>query len=114
METNGSVRSFSPGHFFPSKPSPDTVRTHWESAEFAQQFPALYDLLGNAVCDGHWRAGATLSFFCEGGRLKASIYDRASQMVWFCTLKGDVDWLAETEHALQNGEGEWREKKHGK
>src|SRR4249919_1128698 len=83
METNGSERANSTGKFLPRRIKLDELVLHWESSWFGSQWPALYELLALAKMDGHYRAGATLSFFCEQGKLKASLYDRASQMGWF-------------------------------
>lgn len=114
METNGSQHGPAPASFLPRKTAWEELVTHWESADFAIRYPALYQLLCYAKADGHYRAGATLSFFCEMGRLKASIYDRASQMVWFGCLEGEGDLIGEVDKLIQAGHGEWRQKKNGK
>lgn len=98
--------------FLPQRPTTAMNPTHWEDGDFAVRAPAVYQLLAHAVKEGHFRAGATLSFFCEMGKLKASIYDRESQMVWFCAISGEGDWVDAVDVALQSGSGEWREKKH--
>jgi hypothetical protein len=86
--------------------------SHYEYCDFAVAFPALYQLLTHARdAAGQYRAGASLSIFCDGGKLKASIYDRATSMVWFHTLTSSERMIEAIEEALVAGKGEWRAKK---
>jgi len=85
---------------------------HYEDADFAQQYPCLYQLLCHAKIDGRYRAGARFSLFCDDGKLKASIWDPDSSMVWFATLDAFQGSLEAVEALLADGRGEWRERKH--
>jgi hypothetical protein len=87
------------------------VQTHYEDADFAQAYPALYDLLCTAKRDGKWRPGARLGIFCDDGKLKASLWDEHTKQVWFATLESFQGALEAIEKLLQDGRGEWRERK---
>lgn len=78
----------------------------------AENFPALYQLLCCAKRDGRYRASARLSIFADDQRLKASVWDPDTSSVWFITLDRFYDALEAVEKALQDGRGEWRERKH--
>lgn len=88
-----------------------SIATHYECDEFAQKFPALYDLLTTAKREGRYRAGARLSLFADEGKLKASVWDPDSHQVWFATLESFVGALEAIEKLLQDGRGEWRERR---
>lgn len=77
----------------------------------AQQYPALYQLLCVAKREQRYRAGARLSLFCDDGKLKASIWDPDTHQVWFATLDAFQGALEAVEKLLQDGRGEWRERK---
>lgn len=100
----------SPGYLPRKKSVADTV-VHFEDADMAQQYPALYDLLCNARRDGKWRTGARLGIFADDGKLKASVWDEDTSQVWFATLDGLSGALEAIETMLQEGRGEWRERK---
>ena len=97
--------------YLPRQRTLDTLVSHYEDAEFATQFPALYDLLTTAKREGRFRAGARLSLFCDDGKLKASIWDPDTHQVWFATLDAFHDALIAIEAMLVSGRGEWRERK---
>lgn len=98
--------------FLPSRQKLSEMVCHLEDAQFAESFPAIYQLLCHARDrEGVYRAGATLSFFTDTGNLKASVYDRATQMIWFFTLASYRDCWEQVEAALKEGRGEWRAKK---
>jgi hypothetical protein len=84
---------------------------HYEDSDFAENYPALYDLMTTAKRDGRYRAGARLSVFCDDGKLKASIWDPDTHQVWFSTLESFQGALEAIEVILQRGGGEWRERK---
>lgn len=84
---------------------------HYEDDEFAQQYPALYDLLTTAKREQRYRAGARLSLFCDEGKLKASIWDPDTSQVWFATLESFQGALEAIEAMLVAGRGEWRVRK---
>lgn len=95
--------------FLPGRRDLENLACHYESAEMAESLPALYQLLCHAKRDGHYRAGARLSFFADGGRLKASVYDPDTNQVWFGTLEGWERMVEAVEGLLQQRRGEWRE-----
>jgi len=97
--------------FFPQKRDLSSLVLHFECADFAQQFPALYELMCHAKRDGRYRAGARLSIFADEGKLKASVWDPDTSSVWFITLDGFAGALEAIEAALQRGGGEWRVRK---
>jgi len=83
--------------------------TWFESAEMAEESPALYALLCSARDEaGAYRKGSTLMLFADDGRLKATITDPATGQVWFATLTGWRGCLKEIESLLQKGSGDWR------
>jgi len=88
-----------------------SVVLHYEEAEMAQKYPALYDLLTTAKREGRIRAGARLTFFCEDGKLKASIWDPDTSQVWFATLEAFSGALEAVEGLLVKDRGEWRAKR---
>lgn len=98
-------------NYLPSKRDLTNLVLHFESAEMAETFPALYQLLSHAKRDGRFRAGARLSLFCEDGRLKASIWDPDTSSVWFATLDSFQGALEAIEGMITDGRGEWRERK---
>jgi hypothetical protein len=73
--------------------------------------PALNDLLCRAKTeDGNFRAGTTLMFFAEDGRLKCCLHDKASGHSAFLTLDPESDWVCQIEEAIQAGL-DWRTKR---
>lgn len=102
-------------YHLPRKKSLDELVCHWEDdGTFCQRYPALYQLLSCAKDGQKFRPGARLTFFCDTGRLKASIWDEHTQQAWYCTLEPGEDVLAEIEAMLQAGKGEWRAKRTGR
>lgn len=97
--------------FIPKRKNLADVVSHYEDAEFAQTYPALYALLCHAKVDGVYRAGARLSIFADDGKLKASVWDPGSNQVWFATLDAFCGSLEAVERLLADGRGEWREKR---
>lgn len=97
--------------FLPRKRDLKTLVAHWEHADFGKKFPALYELLVAAKDGDQYRAGSRFTLFCEDGRLKASLWDPATQSVWFATLDDTEDPLGAVEALLQAGRGEWRDKR---
>lgn len=97
--------------YFPKKRDLASTVLHFESAEMAQAYPALYELLCHARRDDRFRAGARLTFFCEDMTLKVSIWDPDTSMVYFATLQGFEGALEAVERLLEEGRGEWRAKK---
>lgn len=97
--------------FLPAKRDLSSLVLHYEDAEMAQAFPALYELLCHAKRDGRYRASARLSLFADEGRLKASIWDPDTSSVWFVTLDSFQGALEAIERLLQAGGGEWRVRK---
>jgi len=97
--------------YLPRKRDVKTTVTHWEFAEAGLAWPALYELLVAARDGDVYRAGGRLTFWCEDGRLKASIWDAATQQCWFATLEDTVDPLRAVDGLLQAGRGDWRAKR---
>lgn len=98
--------------FLPSRKAVIEGTPYYEDADMGERYPALYELLcSSQSADGKGRLPASLSLFAEGGRLKACISDRTTNMVWFVTLKGCEDVLGQIEQALERDAGEWRPKK---
>lgn len=87
------------------------IACHYEEAEFAQAYPAIYELMVVAKREGRYRAGARLSLFADEGKLKASIWDPDTSSVWFATLESFVGALEAIERMLQEDRGEWRVRK---
>jgi hypothetical protein len=98
-------------NFIPRRKLLSEVMTHYEDAEFAREYPAIYQLLCHAKVDGQYRAGARLSIFADDDKLKASIWDPASGQVWFCTLEAFKGALEAVEKLLEANRGEWRVRK---
>lgn len=98
-------------NFIPRKKDLAEVVTHYEDDAFSIAYPALYQLLCHARIDGRYRAGARLSLFCDEGKLKASVWDPDSHMVWFATLNEFAGALEAVERLLEENRGEWRERK---
>lgn len=98
-------------NFLPRGRDLKTLVVHYEDADFAREFPALYQLLSVAKRDGRYRAGARLSIFADDGVLKASIWDPDTSMVWFTKLECFQGALEAIEAILQRQGGEWRERK---
>ena len=96
-------------NYLPSRHSLLTDPLHFESADFAKKYPALYQLMCYRMVDGKYRAGARLTLFCEDGKLKASIRDPDTAQSWFATLEAFEGALEAVEAILQRSGGEWRE-----
>jgi len=102
-----------PKSYLPSKAAPSLLLWHWESEGWQKRYPALFQLLSLAQADGGPREGATLTLFTGEGRLKASLFDRHTEMTLWLTLEGQDDTLAEIDQLIRQGKGEWRKKREG-
>jgi len=95
-------------------PQPPEARAasdfHWESPEFQKSYPAVFALLATAKVDGEARQGATITIFADGGRIKASVFDRHTNQSLFLSLDSPLGVWEEVERYVVSHPDEWREK----
>lgn len=73
-----------------------------------EQYPRLHAMLTTTVLDGKPRKTTTILLFCEAGRLKACLNDRAEGLSGFLTLDG-LELVAEQlEEGLAKEDVDWR------
>jgi len=86
---------------------------HLASGEFKAKWPRVFALLSQAEDGLRPRAGTTLTFFGEDGRLKVAASDRHSDQSFVITLDPPEEPFDALERYLASGRVEWRKRKAG-
>lgn len=91
--------------------TPRIPEWHWSDDEFKAEFPAVYHILAQARVDGVYRAGGSITLFCDDQRLKAVISDKQTDQYLFLTLDASKSIWEQLEGYLRNHMDEWRTRK---
>lgn len=99
-------------NYLPRKRAKDRLgEWHWEHEEFAAEFPACYALLASARMDGVYRAGASVTIFCDQGELKFVVSDRQTEQSLFGTLDPSKPLWESLEGFVRSHGDDWRARK---
>jgi len=95
--------------FLPTRPEErEPTKYKWHNPDFAEAYPALYELLSLGLVDGEARKTATISIFVLDEQLKATIVDRDTIQALWIELDGSKPLEPQLEAAAANPAARWK------